>query len=186
MREMLVFAGLFLIIAAGGCSEQSADVESSKLCQGGVGMAEMVDLCEEVLLDLTFDIDKSDVASGVVLSRPLRGGQFFEFWRRDNQGGFNNAESNIHSLRRTARFDLAESEGKVCVTCLVDVERLSLSNMGASEPGYKYDKMSSRNIRLANMQVDVSGKEKSWIDMGGDYRLESELMERLAKKVSQR
>jgi len=186
MREMLVCAFLFLMIAAGGCSEQQSDVEGSKLCKGGVNKAEMIELCEEVLRDLTFDIDKSDVESGVVLSRPLRGGQFFEFWRRDNQGGFNNAESNIHSLRRTASFSLAESEGKVCVTCVVDVERLSLSEMGASEPGYKYDKISSRNIRLANMQVDVSGKEKSWIDMGEDYRLEEELMERLAKKASQR
>ena len=59
---------------------------------------------ERVLTRMHFAIEKLDAEQGVVKTRPLRGAQFFEFWRSDNVSSYDCEEANLQSVRRTVEL----------------------------------------------------------------------------------
>ena len=120
---------------------------------------------EDVLTSMQFVIEKSDLVSGLIRTKPLRGSQFFELWRSDNVSAKSTAEANLHSIQRTVQLTISEQGNRVCVKCDVEVQRLS-SGM--------------QRLALNEKQQE----EMSWIDLGGDPGLERKILQRLKNKIA--
>lgn len=50
--------------------------------------------------------ERVDRDAGLIITRPTTGGQWYEFWRVDSQGGYNVLESSLHTVQRRAAIEL--------------------------------------------------------------------------------
>jgi hypothetical protein len=173
---------LFAIVLA-GCGGQRKVEVVDKICPAGVTREAVFEASEAVLRDLNFSIDKDDPNAGVIITRPLAGGQFFEFWRKDNVGAFEAAESNLQSIRRRAELKVDEEGGRLCIRCKVNVERLSLSRPTEQSVGFKYDRITGQRIRLGQMKIQPEGAKMAWIDLGNDDKLAAVILKEIEAKA---
>lgn len=65
---------------------------------------------ERALRDYAFTIDSVDYRQGLIVSDPLIGSQFFEFWRRDNQTLDAVVDSSLATHRRIVRIEIQRLE----------------------------------------------------------------------------
>jgi hypothetical protein len=159
---------------------------SSKVVQQPVTLNDIskqtaMELSEKTLVAMQFGIEKYDAANGVIRTRPLRGKQFFEFWRRDNASAFDSAESNIQSIQRTIELTFAEDQKKVSISCGSSVQRLSLPEVpiqGYSTSPALYTSSDRREQRLMVTKKDRQ-EDPQWIDLGRDAALESKVLDQI-------
>jgi len=181
---------LFIVVSVcgffvfAGCGQQAQVKNVERICLGGLDRAKAVEVSEEVLRDMNFTVTKAEPELGYVLSRPLAGGQFFEFWRKDNVGSLNNAEANLHSIRRTVELRMDEEPQEVCINCRVRVERLSLSEPAEKGVGIKYDRITGQRMRTSVLKLEPEAEQKQWIELGNDEELATAILHRIEKKVA--
>jgi hypothetical protein len=132
-------------------------------------------VAEDVLSEMHFTIEKADVESGLIRTRSLSGAQFFEFWRSDNVGPYYAALANLHSIRRIAEVRIQQQGDKVFIRCDVQIQRLSVpEHKAAGSPGAPVR-------RLAPTPEQEKGI--TWIDLGKDTMLSTEILNRIQKHI---
>jgi hypothetical protein len=174
-----------LLLAGCAASQKSATQTAGKGKQvkevylTGVNRQQAIVISEQVLRDMNFSIAKEDPNTGYILTRPLAGSQFFEFWRKDNVGAFNTAESSMHSIRRTVELKMSEIDRKFCINCNVRVQRLSLSSPPERTAGFKYDKITGQKIRSTSLGLEPQSGQMTWIELGNDELLASAILKKI-------
>ncbi|HPS55864.1 MAG TPA: hypothetical protein PLP05_09710, partial [Sedimentisphaerales bacterium] len=118
---ILFFSSILMIC---GCANEPEQKTVEKLCLTNIDKKTAMEKSEKALSAMNFVIEKLDVEQGYISTRPIAGGQWFEFWKSDNAGGYNTAESNIQSIRRTAELNFSEENNEVCVGSSVLTQRL--------------------------------------------------------------
>jgi hypothetical protein len=170
--------GAFFVIC--GCAKEQQFTAVERICQADVDKAGAMRAAEEVLGQMHFRIEKSDAESGYIRSRPLVGGQFFEFWRSDNVGGFNWSEANLHSIRRTVELEITEQGGQMCVGCSANVQRLGLPEREVDSSAKAYAMFSDSERRMQRLELNVEQRRgMAWIGLGRDGQLETEILKRI-------
>lgn len=173
-----------VFLALGGCAGAQRFEAVEELCVGGVARAEAMRAGEDVLGEMGFGIEKSDADSGFIRSRPLRGGQFFEFWRKDTRGPFNSAEANLHSVRRIVEIEIKQGEGQLCIGCAANVQRLNLPEEEVVSISHSYAMFSDSEESAQRLEVGPGQRRgMAWIELGRDARLETELLRRIEAKI---
>ncbi len=176
------------VLIAAGCTQQTSaplrvKVQDSDLYieRGqGISTADLMEIAESVLARMYFTIDKADVQSGLIRTKPLSGAQFFEFWRSDNVGTDNALAANLHTIRRTVTLDISQQDGELSVGCNVQVQRLSLPERQVSNSTRVYGMFSQSSVSLQRLKLNPEQKKKmAWIDLGRDSRLEEEILKRI-------
>ena len=183
MKTKKVLFGLLLISCVCGCSSSVKVTPGKPLCVLFKDKERFMEVCEDVLHGMSFDVEKYDVKSGYIKTRPLRGGQFFEFWRRDNVGSGNTAEANIQSVLQTVELRIFPSGAEFCVSCQTQTRRLSIPEeeiVGFTEnPGiFTGGTLTMQKLRPKNI------RDLEWVETGPDHALENRILERIDKKVS--
>ena len=87
----------------------------------------------------------------------------------------------MHSIMRTAELNINEKDGQNCLTCKVDVRRLSVEERSitrVSEMSNMYTGGSAGAQRLK-----VKG-QYDWIDMGNDTALESKILQLIGGRIA--
>ncbi len=181
---LVLIAVLCGVLVLGGCARPEKFAGVKNICIAGADRQEAMAACEDVLGRMYFGIAKSDAKAGYIRSQTLSGAQWFEFWRRDTVGGYNWAESNIHSVRRVVEMVIDERAGQVCVACDVSVQRLSLPEREISSisqlPGmFTKSGRSGQRFKFFRQQRSEVGLE----DMGEDARLETVILRRVEKRI---
>ena len=139
---------------------------------------------EDVLTEMHFTIDKADTESGYIRTRPLPGGQFFEFWRCDNIGADSFLESNLHTIRRTVELEVIRPGEDLIIDCDVNVQRLSLPERDITSSARVYQMFSRSKESLQRLKLNPYQKRNmAWIDLGTDERLTTEILRRIEKRV---
>jgi len=171
-----------------GCREQDRpQVEVKPLCLPSTDKTAIMDAAEEVLARLHFDIEKFDIEQGIIRTRPLVGAQFFELWRHDNVGGYNAAEANLHTIRRTAELNLTRQGQGLCVTCDVQTERLNLPEQEITSSGRAYHLFSRSGASMQRIKLNPKQEAgMSWISLGTDSELTAEILERIQEQLTTR
>ena len=165
-----------------GCGKKQQIKTIEQICVPNIDKSVAMQAAEDVLGRMHFTVDKADQEQGYIKSRPLPSGQFFEFWRKDNVGGFNKAESNLHTIRKTVEITMSQQAKKLCVRCDVKTERLSLSDHKIHTNKQKYDK--SSRIQTSVEKLRLTSKQKSWIDLGKDDKLSTVILKQIQKKLT--
>jgi len=168
-----------------GCGNQNQIAQSEPVCLRTADKSRIMEIAEDVLTRMNFVVEKYDVETGFVKTKPLRGAQIFEFWRRDNAGPSAAAEANLHSIRRTAQLNVSQDNGQVCATCRVGIERLSLPEReitGVSWLAGMFTDSSWGRQRLTLRSEQQEGM--AWIDLGPDAALERKILTSIEKKFT--
>lgn len=175
----------FALILSGCAKQQQYETAAEPLCVTGLERVAVMKVAEDVLSEMHFTIEKADVESGLIRTRPLSGAQFFEFWRSDNIGGFNSAESNLHSIRRTVELNMTPQGEKLCLGCNVKVQRLSLPEREVSSSGHAYQMFSKSTASLQKLTLDPQQKAgMAWVDLGLDSHLAAEILNRIERQFA--
>ena len=177
---------LMALLAIGliGCTETPNVGQIEKICSPLPDVQMAMDAAEDVLVKMNFSIVKADVKHGYILTHPLRAGQNFEFWRKDNVGSFNSAEANLHTIRRTIEMNITKQDGQTCVDCIAIVERMSLPERQADNTSQAASLFTKSGGTTQKIMLNPSQeKNLTWIDLGRDIELENEILRQLKAKL---
>lgn len=183
-KVKLLFRACVALCLLAGCAETQQFKAVEQICLPHTNKAEAMQAAEDVLSKMHFTIAKADAESGFIRTQPLSGAKFFEFWRKDNIGSFNTAEANLHSIRRIAELDISRQGEKLCIGCDVNVQRLHLpQHKDRSAQAYEMFSASSP-LRQKLVLNPEQKKGMTWVDLGKDDRLETEILKRLKDKIT--
>jgi hypothetical protein len=182
---------LAAVLLLAGCTEQASrtptDMQVEPLCFSRSAQPDssaVVTTAEDVLAKMHFTIEKADKDAGVIRTRPLVGAQFFELWRKDSVGGFNRAEANLHSLRRTVELRIRETDRNLCIDCLALTQRLTVPQQDIISSARTREAFSRSTSLLRKMEVEPEqGGKVGWIDLGNDVPLAEEILKRIQERL---
>jgi hypothetical protein len=167
-----------------GCAPKY-QTEPEPKCLSGVDLQTVMKASELTLVRMNFVIDKSDANLAIMTTKPLSGAQFFEFWRKDNVGGYNTALANTSSIQRTVDLGFTGKQGEICIVCKVKIERLSIPEKDLDSAGRAYHMFSrSEETRQSLTLNDTQLKKMDWVDLGRDYSLETVILQRIDKQIA--
>jgi hypothetical protein len=170
-----------------GCAGQQQYVAVEPVCVESLDNFEIIEMAEDVLTGMHFTIDKADAEMGMIRTKPLTGAQFFEFWRSDNVGSDNWLKSNLHSIRRIAQLNINERNERLCISCDVRVQRLSLPERNVGGEAHAYEMFSTSGPALQRLRLDSEQKAgMSWINLGYDSSLAAEILNRIGQRIDSR
>ena len=193
--EILWRVALAAILLSLGCAAPNTTSGPARVvCPEGATTAAAMDAAHEVLAEMHFPIEKLDVEQGVIKTRPLRAGQFFELWQCDNAGGYNAAEANVQCIRRMVELRVkAWERGSVeastdprthCIECTVLVQRLALPGNEVAGVSQAYLMHTRSQPTLQVFEVTPQQREgMAWIDLGPDPALAAEIVKRIGRKL---
>ena len=179
-RVVLLAFGVLLVFGVFGCSSEVSVEPEVPISLQSASQADLMTICEDVLVGMQFQIEKYDIEKGYIKTWPLRGGQFFEFWRSDNAGSENKAISNLHSVLRTVELQLTQADGQFSVECKSRLRRLSIPERkfsGTMNSAGVFAGGSWKFLRLRPVSENVD-----WIEMGSDSALEQKILGRILAK----
>jgi hypothetical protein len=191
-------------LSLAGCGGQNVSTAPTQIvCPPGATTANVLQAAEKILTRMQFSIEKLDVDQGIVKTRPLRGGQFFEFWRSDNASPFGWSEANVQSIRRSVELRVvpapAAADGPprrepavsgpvssgLCLECSVSVQRMNLPGTTLAGTSQVYELRSHSSPTLRRRQALVLRRQSMvWIDLGPDPALAEEILRRIEHRLS--
>lgn len=176
-------ASVVLLLWA-GCAEQQRYEAAEPICMDNVDKHQAMEVAEDVLANMHFTIEKADIESGLIKTKPLPGAQFFEFWRSDNVGANNSLEANLHSIRRTVELNISRQNNRLCIDCNVAVQRLSLPEHEVSSSGRAYEMFSKSSSSLQKIRLNPEQEANmAWIDLGRDEQLAAEILKLIENRI---
>ena len=182
--KQFIISFLSLCFFLFGCTKQEQLEAVDNLCVESLDKEYVMEKAEGVLAGMHFGIDKADVSAGYIRTQPLEGGQFFEFWRQDNMDSYSFSESNLHSLRRIVELEFQPQNGQVCVEGTARTYRLSLpesENINVTQASEVFTRDQSR--LLAFELSEYQRANISWVELGEDEALKSEILHRIESSV---
>ncbi len=164
------------------------------VCEDGVTKVEVVQAAEHVLTRMQFPLEKLDVEQGIVRTRPLRGAQFFEFWRSDNVSAYDCTEAGLQSIRRIVELRVTKEAGdadslqptasRLCLLCTVAVQRLSLPGNEVTSVSSAYGIYARNTPTLQRVAANRQPRRgMAWVDLGPDPALAARILERIDKRL---
>ena len=175
---LFLLAGLFC-----GCSRQVADSPSKPLCVDFSDKQNFMEICEDVLQGMHFEVEKFDFERGYIKTRPLRGGQFFEVWRSDNVGSENFAKANIQSILRTVELNIYRTGKDICVKCQTSTRRLSIPEKDITSYSANAGIFTGGSVDMQKIRPK-DPTQLDWIDLGPDHALENRILKRIEQKIA--
>ena len=183
-KQVIVWTLFTLVCFLSGCTEKQMAAPEPK-CLSSVDINSAMKSSELVLIGMNFIIDKQDTTLHIMTTKPQTGSQFFELWRKDNVGGYNCAQSNLHSIQRTVELGFNEIQGQVCIVCTVKRERLSIPEKDIDSAGQAQSLFTGNNKTMQSLTINSEQEKKmDWIDIGRDSRLEKSILDRIDKKIT--
>ncbi len=167
-----------------GCAKQQQYETVEQLRLDNIEKFHAMQTAEDVLAKMHFIIEKSDVETGFIRTRPLPGAQFFEFWRSDNVGPFNSSEANLHSIRRIAELNISQDSEKLYIDCNVKTQRLNLPERQITSSAHAYEMFSKSSPSMQKLRLNKQQKiDVVWVDLEQDKQLATEILKRIEERI---
>ena len=169
-------------ILLSGCAQKQ--IQHEPICLANMDLESAMKQSELVLLKMNFIVDKADISAGIMRTKPLPGGQFFEIWRKDNRDGYSRAMSNLHSIQRTAVLNFMQKNDLLCIDCNVTIERLSIPEKEIDSSARAYSMFSRSSESRQNLYLNPEQeKMMDWVDIGRDQNLEAAILQKIYKRI---
>jgi len=179
------FAVLACTVVVCGCAREQQTPPTGPISVADMNTSQAMEVAEDVLARMHFAIEKADVPTGYMRTKPLPGAQFFEFWRSDNVGADNTLLANLHTIRRTVELNMTSREGRLEIDCDVRVQRLSLPERELGSSTRAYGMYTRSNPKLQKLKLDAAQvADTEWIDLDKDTRLAAEILKRIEGRIA--
>jgi hypothetical protein len=181
------YALLTCALVLAGCGQQQKKSIADSNSLPDIDAGEAMEVAEDVLAKMHFAIDKADVSTGYIRTRPLPGAQFFEFWRSDNVGSENSFLANFHTIRRTVELNMNRRQGQLEIDCDVRIQRLSLPERETFSAARAYGMYTRSGPTLQKLRFSTEQiKGIEWIDLDKDEKLAAEIVKRITERIARR
>ena len=183
----ILYALLFAaVLLAAGCGRVLEQIPPEQIGFSSVKDKDILfNRARDVLEELHFVIEKSDSDAGYIKTRPLSGGEFFEFWRNDSIGAKNLAYSSIHTLHRIVEVNISPSQdGGFLLSCYVTVERLSMPSRevtGFADMPSAFCRGDS-SIQRLKLQSKLR-RQMRWVKIRDDSRLARYIEDKILREI---
>lgn len=175
---------MLTLIGFSGCATQPMDSPEPVMLTS-VNKTRTMQVAEDVLKSMHFTIEKADTEKGVITTKPLRGAQLFEFWRKDNASPAATAESSIQSIQRTVQLNIVEGGSTVMIDCQVSVRRLSLPENDDVAQTRSAALFTNSSQGLQKLRINPEQAElMEWIDLGPDPALETKILQLIKQRIT--
>jgi hypothetical protein len=166
-----------------GCAQKHLQPEP--ICLANMDLESAMKQSELVLLRMNFVVDKADISTGIMRTKPLPGGQFFEIWRKDNRDGYSRAMANLHSIQRTAELNFMQRNDQLCIDCNVVIERLSLPEKEIDSSARAYSMFSRSDESRQTLRLEGDQEMlMDWVNIGRDGNLEAYILQKIYQKIN--
>jgi hypothetical protein len=184
LKQVVLWTLFTLVCLFYGCA-QKQQIKPEPICLANQDLASAMKQSELVLLKLKFTVEKADISSGIMRTKPLPGSQFFEIWKPDNRDGYSMAMSNLHSIQRTAELNFIQRNDLLCIDCNVVIERLSIPEKEIDSSARAYSMFSSGNESMQALNLNPEQEAKmDWINIGQDNKLETVILDKIYKQLT--
>lgn len=180
MARTSIFLSVLVSVTLYGCATYSKPAGELPSPVGRAKAFEQTWQAAQAVLDrYHFDVEYTDRRSGRIVTEPMVGKQWFEFWRRDAVTGFDLAESSIQTLYRQAEVHVhpeADGDDRFVAEVVVNVWRSTDRQMQITSASQAYQVFGQYGGR--DMWIMQSSNEPA---TGGVVELEDD--EELAAKI---
>ena len=185
MKNISILAVLAVILLGlCGCAQPEQVVSSDPVCIPNANADQVMEAAQSVLTGMQFSIEKYDFQANYIRTRPLSGAQFFQLFRGDNASSYTAAESNLYSLRRTVEMEMTPFANRVCVTCRVFVQQLSLPEQPLVGTTRMASAFTHSSLTRQSLQIEGDQLENmEWLDRGLDRALEQKIIKKIKEKL---
>lgn len=187
MKKVLIFFSAIVITGVlGGCASQGRTGPTDPLCLADSNAVRTMEAASVVLRSIQFQIEKYDEEAGYIRTRPLSGGQFFEFWQHDNASAYAAAQSNLQSIQRIVEIEVYPNGSSTCLRCSVQVMQLSVPEKPIG--GMIMLPRTLTGVSQSNQTLIMSparAEQVQWLDAGHDHALENSILRKINKKLKQ-
>lgn len=183
MKYIYIFTTLLMAMIFTGCTTTppSDQVPIPPLILN-TPLDQAMQIAESALSEMHFTLHRIDTENGRILTHPLSGAQFFEFWRKDAVGSFNQIESTLHTVRRTAELTFTPVNNGTHIICTVHTERLNLPSRETAGPNQAYQILteSSPIVQTVKFSPDQT-RGMVWVPLGEDTELANAILRNITQ-----
>jgi len=199
--------GAFFLLVLGfsvGCQAPPAATTPTQIALRIPDRDAFLDVALTVLREHDFSPQRVDRRTGLAVTHPTTGAQWFEFWRADSQGSYQLLESSLHTLRRIVTLRLEPLSEPAAASEPAAGEPAGASQPAEAEPGpgeyrliVQVDKQRysapERQVTTASMALGIYSERlpteeglrrarsegEHWVPLGRDVLLEAYLLDRI-------
>lgn len=179
-RRLLILASCVGLWSGPGCQQPVAPTAPTATDLEQVQFEGLWQTSLEVLRRCDFRPDRQDRRAGVITTEPTTSAQWFEVWRPEVTGAYQEAEANLHTVRRQATVQIKQDpEQPGChVSVQVDVYRYSAPERQVTTASGALQ-IFGEKLPTAEGQLGPQEAKAGWVYLGRDGRLEAELLRRI-------
>ena len=178
---LVVLSGLVLI----GCAEQRGS-QGEAVTRYNASFEKVWEACLASLEEHSFQIDRHDRRFGLIVSKPVAGKQFFEFWRKDTASGYDVLNSSLHTIRRVVTIRIAkQGPTQFQVDIKAHAQRISTSSSQLNSTVEAFELMGSQGVHVSPRRSDYLSPraEPVWVDIGREGYLEQAIIKDIARRL---
>ena len=144
-------------------------------------------VCLASLQDRGLSVDRQDRRFGLIVSEPVVGKQFFEFWRNDAVSSDDTLTSSLHTVRRIVSIHVV-SQGPMQFEVRVEAQaqRVSIPADQLDNTAEAFEMIRAHGVPAAPSRGDYTRPqaEPIWVDIGREHALEQYILEDITRRLT--
>ena len=144
------------------------------------------DACLTSLEDRGLQVDRRDRRFGLIVSEPVVGKQFFEFWRNDTADSDELLNSSLHTIRRVVTIRIAkQGPMQFQVNVEAHAQRVSLPGDQLDNAAEAFELLGRQGVPTSPSRGDYihPRAEPIWVEIGREDALEQALMRDIVRRL---
>ena len=188
MTNRTITVAITILLAATliGCTEQRRDTQEVVAVVEQFSFDDVWTACLASLEDRGLTVDRQDRRFGVIVSEPVVGKQFFEFWRSDAVTSDDTLTSSLHTIRRTVSIHVvSQGPRQFEVSVEAQAQRASVPADQLDNAAEAFEMLRTYGVPASPTRRDYvrPQTESVWVDIGREQALERYILEDIARRL---
>jgi len=169
----------------GGCQRPAGTVsmERPEVRVARVDFDQAWDEVLDVLSEHYFQSDYQNPRSGRIVTHPTVSKQWFEFWRDDALGAYQQLESSLHTIRRRVEVTFVPVDDSYDVNLAVHIQRKTQPQRQVTTASGALQIYREKLPIYTGEKLPAAAAGVWWVNVGTDGLLEAYLLERIANRL---
>jgi len=178
-RTMAIAITILLTAMLTGCTEQRRPTQQTVAIVKQFSFDDVWTVCLASLQDRGLSVDRQDRRFGLIVSEPVVGKQFFEFWRNDAVTSDDTWTSSLHTVRRIVSIHVV-SQGPMHFEVRVEAQaqRVNIPADQLDNTAEAFEMIRTHGVPASPSRRDYTRPkaELIWVDIGREHALEQYIL----------